>query len=393
MLDALAFEHLAEQLGLLNGNGTHQNRLAFLMGRDDIVDYSGKFTFFRTENSVRHIFTDHGLIGGHLHNRQVIDRPELIFLGLGGARHARQLVIHPEEILEEVKVLVSKGFREVVLTGINTALYGTEEHFPYPLTEEEAAQNMFGIEVIISRLNALEGEFRIRLSSLEPTVVNADYVRRLMRYEKLCPHLHLSIQSGSDHVLTEMNRHYSRQDYLDIIKVLKEYDPHYGVTTDIICGFPGETEEDFEDSLRMTEAAGFLKVHAFKFSKREGTAAFEMKDQIDGETKNDRVRRLIEKAETITEEFLKSSAGEIRRVLFEQEEESDTGETGCSQSVRYVGERITDERKSQDEKNLLSGYSENYIKVYAWGSRDDLNCFRQVKLMEVYQEGMKGEIV
>ena len=90
---------------------------------------------------------------------------------------------------------------------------------------------------------------------------------------------------------------------------------------------------------------------------------------------------------------MKSSAGEIRRVLFEQEEESDTGETGCSQSVRYVGERIADERKSQDEKILLSGYSENYIKVYAWGSRDDLNCFRQVKLMEVYQEGMKGEIV
>lgn len=300
---------------------------------------------------------------------------------------------NPEEILEEVKVLVSKGFREVVLTGINTALYGTEEHFPYPLTEEETAQNMFGIEVIISRLNALEGEFRIRLSSLEPTVVNADYVRRLMQYEKLCPHLHLSIQSGSDHVLTEMNRHYGRQDYLDIIKVLKEYDPHYGVTTDIICGFPGETEEDFEDSLHMTEEAGFLKVHAFKFSKREGTAAFEMKDQIDGETKNDRVRRLIEKAETVTEEFLKSSAGEIRRVLFEQEEESDTEETGCSQSVGYVGERITDERKSRDEKILLSGYSENYIKVYAWGSRDDLNCFRQVKLMEVYQEGMKGEIV
>lgn len=164
---------------------------------------------------------------------------------------------------------------------------------------------MHGIEIIISRINALNGEFRIRLSSLEPTVVNAEYVKRLMRYEKLCPHLHLSIQSGSDSVLAAMNRHYSRQDYLDIVRVLKDCDAHYGVTTDIICGFPGETEEDFEDSLRMTEEADFLKVHAFRYSKREGTAAYEMKNQIDGETKNKRVNRLMEKAEEVTRRFFR----------------------------------------------------------------------------------------
>ena len=119
---------------------------------------------------------------------------------------------NPEEIIEEVQALIDKGFREVVLTGINTALYGTEENFPYPLTDEEKALGMHGIEIIISRINALNGEFRIRLSSLEPTVVNAEYVKRLMCYEKLCPHLHLSIQSGSDSVLAAMNRHYSRQE-------------------------------------------------------------------------------------------------------------------------------------------------------------------------------------
>ncbi len=279
---------------------------------------------------------------------------------------------NPEEIIEEVKTLIDKGFREVVLTGINTALYGTEESFCYPLTTEEKREKMQGIEIIINRINALEGDFRIRLSSLEPTVVNADYVKRLMKYEKLCPHLHLSIQSGSDRIIGAMNRHYSRQDYLDIVSVLKAHDPHYGVTTDIICGFPGETEEDFAGSLRIVEEADFLKVHAFKFSKREGTAAWEMKDQIDGETKNERVTRLIKRSEEVTKKFLESSAGEVRRVLFEQEEAGEKGERG---------------------ESFISGYTENYIKVYAFGSPAHLNSFQKVKLLEPYRDGMKGEIL
>ncbi len=278
----------------------------------------------------------------------------------------------PEEIIEEVKTMIDKGFREVVLTGINAALYGTEESFGYPLTTEEKREKMQGIEIIINRINALEGDFRIRLSSLEPTVVNADYVKRLMRYEKLCPHLHLSIQSGSDRIIGAMNRHYSRQDYIDIVRVLKAHDPHYGVTTDIICGFPGETEEDFEDSLRIVEEADFLKVHAFKFSKREGTAAWEMKDQIDGQTKNERVTRLIKRSEEVTKKFLESSAGEVRRVIFEQEETGEKGEGG---------------------ESLISGYTENYIKVYVFGSPEHLNSFQKVKLLEPYRDGMKGEIL
>ena len=274
---------------------------------------------------------------------------------------------NPEEILEEVETLVNKGFREVVLTGINTALYGTEENFPYPLTEEEKAAGMSGIEIIISRINALEGEFRIRLSSLEPTVVNAEYVKRLMEYEKLCPHLHLSIQSGSNRIIEAMNRHYTREEYLDIVRVLKGHDRHYGVTTDIICGFPGEREEDFRDSLRIVEEADFLKVHAFKFSKREGTAAYDMKNQVDGETKNRRVSLLIEKSEEVTRRFFESSAGEVRTVLFEQEE--------------------------PEAGKCISGYTENYIKVYAAGTGEQLNSFQKVKLLEPYKDGMKGEIL
>lgn len=272
----------------------------------------------------------------------------------------------PEEIVMEASVLIGQGFKELILTGINTALYGTEESFHWPLTDAEQADGVSGIEIIISRINALEGDFRIRLSSLEPTVVNADYVKRLMKYERLCPHLHLSIQSGSDNVLKLMNRRYNRDEYLDIVRVLKEHDPGYGITTDIIAGFPGETEEDFADSIDMIERVQFCKVHGFRFSARPGTAAAGMKNQIDGNTKNDRIDRLLAAGEESARKYFAGCAKrrEIRTVLFEE----------------WDGQFIT-------------GYTENYIKVYASGTGDHLNSFQKVRLLEEYKDGMKGEII
>ena len=266
----------------------------------------------------------------------------------------------PEEIVEEARALIEKGFKEIVLTGINTALYGTEEGFKEKYGVEED-----GIESIIRMIDSLPGEFRIRLSSLEPTVVNAEYVGRLMKYPKLCPHLHLSIQSGSDKIIRAMNRHYSRQDYLDIVKVLREYDPGYGITTDIIVGFPGETEEDFEDSLRMVDEAGFLKVHVFKYSKRKGTKAESMKDQVRGEVKNLRSDRLMEAGDKAAGEFFAKERGKVRTVLFEE--------------VLKNG--------------LVTGYTENYIRVYADASKSLLNEFVKVRLDEAYEDGMKGTVI
>lgn len=273
---------------------------------------------------------------------------------------------NPEEIVMEASVLIGQGFKELILTGINTALYGTEESFHWPLTDAEQADGVSGIEIIISRINALEGDFRIRLSSLEPTVVNADYVKRLMKYERLCPHLHLSIQSGSDNVLKLMNRRYNRDEYLDIVRVLKEHDPGYGITTDIIAGFPGETEEDFADSIDMIERVQFCKVHGFRFSARPGTAAAGMKNQIDGNTKNDRIDRLLAAGEESARKYFAGCAkrGEIRTVLFEE----------------WDGQ-------------LITGYTENYIKVYAEGGEGNLNSFQKVRLLEEYKDGMKGEII
>ena len=268
----------------------------------------------------------------------------------------------PEEITEEAKVLIDNGFKEIVLTGINTALYGTEPGFreKYGVAEE-------GIESIIKKINDLPGEFRIRLSSLEPTVVNAEYVKRLMKYPKLCPHLHLSIQSGSDKVIADMNRHYTRQDYLDIVKVLKSHDPGYGITTDIIVGFPGESEDDFSDSLKMVDEAGFLKVHVFKHSKRKGTRAESMKDQVPGETKNERSDKLLEAGETAAKRFFERESGKTRTALFEE---------------------VT-------EEGLLTGYTENYVRVYAKAEGDPesyLNNFYTVVMGEPLGEGMTAEI-
>ena len=268
----------------------------------------------------------------------------------------------PGEIEEEAKALIANGFREIVLTGINTALYGTEDGFKeiYGVKED-------GIESIIKSIDALPGDFRIRLSSLEPTVVNAEYVKRLLKYPKLCPHLHLSIQSGSDRIIKAMNRHYTRQGYLDIVKVLKDHDPGYGITTDIIVGFPGETDEDFGDSLRMVEEAGFLKVHVFKYSKRKGTKAAGMKEQVRGEVKNERSDLLMEAGEKAAAEFFAAESGRTRTALFEE----------------------------VSEDGLLTGYTENYVRVYVKAPDDPeayLNDFYSVVMGEPSGDGMTAEI-
>jgi len=256
-----------------------------------------------------------------------------------------------DEIAEEAASLIASGYKEIILTGINTALYGTD------LGEG-------GIEPLIRKLNSLDGDFRIRLSSLEPTVINAEYVKSLLAYEKLCPHLHLSIQSGSDRVLAAMNRHYTREDYLEIVKVLKEHDPLYGITTDIIVGFPGETDEDFADSMKIVSEAGFCKVHVFKYSKRKGTVAAEMADQVPGDVKNHRSRVLMEKAAEAGRKFFDECAGQTRRVLFEE----------------------------TDGDGLITGFTDNYVKVWAAGGEEMLKQFYNVRLVNAFKDGMKGEI-
>lgn len=274
-----------------------------------------------------------------------------------------------EEIIREAKTLIDKGFKELILTGINTALYGAERNLEGRATEttlyDRAAKPApcSGIEPLIKALSDIPGDFRIRLSSLEPTVINAEYVKGLLKYEKLCHHLHLSIQSGSDEVLGKMNRRYTVDEYMDIVNALKDFDPLYGITTDIIAGFPGETEAAFGETLAAVDAAGFCRVHCFRYSKRSGTKAAEMPDQIPGNVKNERLERLAEKAGEAASAFYEKCRGSIRQVLFEE----------------------------KTEEGLLTGYTDNYVRVYAEGGDELLGAFADVRLLHEYRDGMKGE--
>ena len=261
----------------------------------------------------------------------------------------------PEEIVSEAGMLVGSGVREIVLTGINTALYGTEPGSACDLAE------------LLGMLDAMEGDFRIRLSSLEPTVVDKDDVEKIIRHRRLCHHLHLSVQNGSDRILTSMNRHYTRDEYLDIVRAIREYDPLYGITTDIIVGFPGETETDFSDTLDVVREAQFGKVHVFRYSPRKGTVGASLPDAVPGEMKIDRSDRLEQESQTVAETFVQNNCGKIHTVLTEE---------------------IRD--------GFMTGYTGNYIKVYlpaeGAGREIEAGIFCRVLLTEPFRDGAMAEI-
>ena len=265
----------------------------------------------------------------------------------------------PEEIVAEAKVLIGRGCREIVLTGINTALYGTEKGFGFSRMDDE--EGLSGLEAVIKRIDALEGDFRIRLSSLEPTVVDAGDVKKLLGYDRLCHHLHLSIQSGSDHVLKLMNRRYDTKEYLEIVKALKDFDPDYGITTDIIAGFPGETEEDHHETLELIGKAGFGRVHVFRFSSRTGTAAADMDGKVDGDTKARRGAELQEAADAAFEAFARRNTGRTHRFLAEERGDG------------YV-----------------SGYTDNYIRTYVKDESEEMRIgeFCDVRITGMMRDGV-----
>lgn len=264
----------------------------------------------------------------------------------------------PYSIAAEAEALIDKGFKEIILTGINAALYGTEPGFVYDGDKE-------GIEIIIDLISRIKGDFRIRLSSLEPTVIDKTYVTRLFQYGKLCHHLHLSAQSGSDTILHAMNRNYDRGEYLEIVRALRAFDPQYGITTDLIAGFPGESEADFRDSVALIEEAEFCKVHAFNYSKRPGTKAAAMQGHIVSAVKNRRTADLIAAGECAAARFFAGCIGTKRRVLVEEFDVA---------SAAFMG------------------YTDNYIKTYISG-QSGCQCgeFVTVTLTDIYKDGMKGE--
>ena len=215
----------------------------------------------------------------------------------------------PQEVLREVQRLSVSGCREIVLSGIHLSSYGAD------------FENGTGLLELIRLLHPVEGIARIRLGSLEPGIITERFAEQLSRLPKVCPHFHLSLQSGCDRTLRRMNRRYTSGEYLEKCRILRKYFKDPALTTDIITGFPGETEEDFRSSREFVEKVSFFETHVFPYSRREGTKAAKMEEQIPEAVKKERSHVLLELNRRQKEKYLKAALGRETEVLLEEREE------------------------------------------------------------------------
>ena len=211
-----------------------------------------------------------------------------------------------ENVVEEINKIVQEGIQEVVITGIHIASYG-----------KDFKENI-GLIDLLEEINKIEGLKRIRLGSIEPKIITENFVNRLSKLEKICDHFHLSLQSGCDETLKRMNRRYTTQEFEEGTKLLRKKFPNASLTTDVIVGFPGETEEEFEKTYKFLEKIAFYRMHIFKYSQRKGTKAAVMPNQIDGKVKEDRSKKLIELSDRMEQMYNNQNIGKRVQVLFEE---------------------------------------------------------------------------
>ena len=252
------------------------------------------------------------------------------------------------DAVTQARKLAQEGYREIVVTGIEVASWGWDFHDGSRVID------------LLSAVCAAVPQVRIRLGSLEPRVVDEDFCRTLKAFDNLCPHFHLSMQSGCDTVLRRMNRKYDTARYYQSVELLKKTFPGCAVTTDMIVAFPGETEEEFRESLRFIRKCGFADMHIFPYSRRPGTPADKMPGQLGNAIKEARSREAIAVAEEMNRAYRESMVGSTQEVLFEDKHLS-----------------------------LYAGHTPNYMKVYAAG--EDLhNRLRQVTITGLYEDGLFG---
>lgn len=211
-----------------------------------------------------------------------------------------------DDVIEEVEDIVKKGFNEIIVTGIHVASYGRDFKDGTSLID------------LLERLNSIEGLHRIRLSSIEPVIMTDEFIERLSKLEKICDHFHLSLQSGCTETLKRMNRRYTADEFMDATKRLRKKFPNAALTTDVIVGFPGETDEEFEKTYQFLKEIKFYQMHIFKYSQRKGTKAAVMPNQIDGSVKEERSKKLIELSRENELFYNKSYTGKEVEVLFEE---------------------------------------------------------------------------
>ncbi len=258
-----------------------------------------------------------------------------------------------ENIIEEITKLAEDGIKEVVVTGIHIASYG-----------KDLKENI-GLIDVLEKINEIEGIQRIRLGSLEPMLINENFLNRLSKLEKICHHFHLSLQSGCDETLKRMNRRYTTEEFRNVVKLLRSTYDDVILTTDIIVGFPGETEEEFEKTYEFLKEINFYKMHIFKYSKRDGTKAAIMPNQIAPNIQEERSRKLIELSNKNQEKYNASYIGKTVQVLFEE--------------------------KNND---YIKGHTQNYLVVNIKGDIEKFhNQVVQVKITSELGEDLLGNTV
>ena len=253
------------------------------------------------------------------------------------------------KVIEEAKTLVNNNYKEIVLTGIDTGSYGVDKG--YDLTD------------LLIELSKIKDLKRIRLSSIDIYDLSDKFINFLKDNDKLCDHLHISLQSGSDKILKLMNRKYSSKEYLDIINKIRKVRPNINITTDVIVGFPSETDEDFNDCINFCEEVKFSKIHVFPYSKRNGTKASVLDNQIDSKTKKERSRKLIEISNELENDYYNKFINKELEVLIEE-----------------------------TDNNYSIGHTSNYIKVFI-NKVLERNRFYKVKIIKVTKDKVYGEIV
>ena len=263
----------------------------------------------------------------------------------------------PESIISEVKKISENGIKEVVITGIHIASYGKDFSF----SKDSKLEN-YRLINLLEEINKVDGIERIRLGSIEPLLITEEFVERLIKLNKICHHFHLSLQSGCDETLKRMNRRYTTEQFKEIVKILRNAYDDVNLTTDIIVGFPGETEEEFNKTYEFLKKIKFYKMHIFKYSPRKGTKAAVMPNQIPGNIKEERSKKLIELSDKNEFEYNSKYLGKEVEVLFEEEK---TGE--------------------------YKGHTQNYIMVYCKSQEKLDNQIKKVKCKEVQNEHIVAE--
>lgn len=257
----------------------------------------------------------------------------------------------PEKVIHEIEKIAQKGIQEVVITGIHIASYGKD-------FKEE-----YGLIDLLEEINQVEGIQRIRLGSIEPLLITEKFIERLVKLEKICHHFHLSLQSGCDETLKRMNRRYSTQEFKEIVERLRKAYVDVILTTDIIVGFPGESQEEFEETYEFLKEIQFYKMHIFKYSPRKGTKAAQMKEQIDGKLKEERSQKLIVLSDQNEKEYNEKYLGKEVQVLCEEKKDG-----------------------------FYQGHTKNYIRVKIKAKEELENKIVKVQVMKVEKDHILAEM-